>query len=215
VRAHSALREQLESLGVTVHENVGAARFVDPHNIETGSGLRSRRKVHPLHGRMSRRLPIPGFQLTSTHSDAWQLTASRRRCWSSFRGHGCAVASIFHAFGSWVQLFEAGRAYCQAKTRTSRRQLRPRFARRHSGARELRQHRVVREVAYGVRMNFSKDGVWQCRGCTGVVAWLGGQHADLNLAAAASRRTGAASSRSMNTCKRPPAHLCAGDITAA
>ena len=39
VRAHSSLREQIDSLGVTVHEQVGAARVVDPHTIETKGGL--------------------------------------------------------------------------------------------------------------------------------------------------------------------------------
>src|SRR5215470_6024784 len=39
VRMHSALREQIESLHVAIHENVGTARFVDPHTIETESGL--------------------------------------------------------------------------------------------------------------------------------------------------------------------------------
>src|SRR5215831_1716488 len=42
VRAHSALREQIDGLGVTVHEQAGRARFVDPHTIETESGLRLR-----------------------------------------------------------------------------------------------------------------------------------------------------------------------------
>jgi dihydrolipoamide dehydrogenase len=40
VRAHSALRGQIDSLGVTVYEQAGAARFADPHTIETKSGLR-------------------------------------------------------------------------------------------------------------------------------------------------------------------------------
>src|SRR5438309_8860095 len=30
-RAHSSLRQQIDSLGVTVHEHAGLARFVDPH----------------------------------------------------------------------------------------------------------------------------------------------------------------------------------------
>src|SRR5580765_3282318 len=42
VRAHSVLRPQIDSLGVTVHEQAGAARFADPHTIETESGLRLR-----------------------------------------------------------------------------------------------------------------------------------------------------------------------------
>src|SRR5512132_772367 len=42
VRAHSALRGQVDAAGVTVHEQVGAARFVDSHTIETERGLRLR-----------------------------------------------------------------------------------------------------------------------------------------------------------------------------
>src|SRR5258706_7816152 len=40
VRAHSTFRAQIDSVGVTVHERAGNARFVDPHTIETESGLR-------------------------------------------------------------------------------------------------------------------------------------------------------------------------------
>src|SRR3954452_9578963 len=40
VRAHSALRGQIDSVGVTVYERTGTARFVDLHTIETESGLR-------------------------------------------------------------------------------------------------------------------------------------------------------------------------------
>src|SRR5215831_12111595 len=39
VRAHSAFRKQIDSLGVTIHEQAGAARFTDPHTILTESGL--------------------------------------------------------------------------------------------------------------------------------------------------------------------------------
>src|SRR5947209_3304675 len=42
VDAHSALRQQVDTLGVTVHERVGTASFADPHTIETESGLRLR-----------------------------------------------------------------------------------------------------------------------------------------------------------------------------
>jgi pyruvate/2-oxoglutarate dehydrogenase complex dihydrolipoamide dehydrogenase (E3) component len=76
VRTHSSLRPQLDSLGVTVYENAGAARFANSRTIETESGLRLQGdKVILCTGGMSRRLPIPGFELTSTHSDAWRLTA--------------------------------------------------------------------------------------------------------------------------------------------
>jgi pyruvate/2-oxoglutarate dehydrogenase complex dihydrolipoamide dehydrogenase (E3) component len=40
VRGHSSFRKQIDSLGVTVHENASIARFTDEHSIETESGLR-------------------------------------------------------------------------------------------------------------------------------------------------------------------------------
>src|SRR6187455_341349 len=39
-RVHSTFRPQIDALGVTVHERVGTARFVDPHTIECNCGLR-------------------------------------------------------------------------------------------------------------------------------------------------------------------------------
>ena len=39
-RAHSSLFQQIRSLGVTVHEHAGVARFVDQHTVVTESGLR-------------------------------------------------------------------------------------------------------------------------------------------------------------------------------
>ena len=38
VRAHSSLRQQIDFVGVTVHEHAGAARFVNAHTIETRAG---------------------------------------------------------------------------------------------------------------------------------------------------------------------------------
>jgi pyruvate/2-oxoglutarate dehydrogenase complex dihydrolipoamide dehydrogenase (E3) component len=76
VRAHSSLRPQIDSLGVTVHEHAGVARFADEHTIETKSGLRLRaEKIIICTGGVSRRLSVPGFELTNTHSDAWGLTS--------------------------------------------------------------------------------------------------------------------------------------------
>jgi pyruvate/2-oxoglutarate dehydrogenase complex dihydrolipoamide dehydrogenase (E3) component len=42
VRAHSTWRQQIDALGVSVHEHAGIARFVDPHTIELANGLRLR-----------------------------------------------------------------------------------------------------------------------------------------------------------------------------
>src|SRR6516165_7842801 len=110
VRAHSSLRQQIDSLGVTVHQQAGQARFVDAHTVETKSGLRLQaEKFIVCTGGVSRRLPILGFELTSTHSDAWSLTSVPPSMLVVGAGAtGAQVASIFNAFGTRIQLFEAG-----------------------------------------------------------------------------------------------------------
>src|SRR4051812_15587815 len=76
VRTHSALRAQIDSLQVAVHEHAGAARFADSHTIETESGRRLQAKTIIIcTGGVSRPLCIPGFEWTATHSDAWSLSA--------------------------------------------------------------------------------------------------------------------------------------------
>ena len=111
VCAHSYLRGQLDSLGVTIHEKAGAARFVDPHTITTEHGLRLQaEKIIICTGGVNRKLPVPGFEFTSTHSDAWGLTSVPPSILVVGAGAtGVQVASIFNAFGSKIQLFEAGR----------------------------------------------------------------------------------------------------------
>jgi pyruvate/2-oxoglutarate dehydrogenase complex dihydrolipoamide dehydrogenase (E3) component len=110
VREHSTRREHLEKLGVMIHEKAGSASFVDPHTIETESGLRLHAdRIILSAGGTSRRLPIPGFEWTATHSDAWSLTAVPPSMIVVGAGAtGVQVASIFQAFGSKVQLFQAG-----------------------------------------------------------------------------------------------------------
>src|SRR6185295_5557464 len=72
VRARSTFRAQIDSLGVTVHEGAGNARLVDPHTVETESGLRLQAdKIIICTGGVSRQLSVPGAQFTATHSDAW------------------------------------------------------------------------------------------------------------------------------------------------
>ena len=109
VRAHAMFRAQIDAAGVTVHERAGVARFVDPHTVVTESGLKLRaEKIVICTGGSSRRLPIPGFELTATHSDAWSLTAIPPTMLVVGGGATAVqVASIFNAFGTRVQLFEA------------------------------------------------------------------------------------------------------------
>ena len=108
VRARSPLRERIDALGVTVYERVGAARLVDPHTIETERGPRLRaEKLIICTGGVSRRIAVPGFELT--RSDAWALTAVPASMLVVGAGStGVQIASMFHAFGTRVELFEAG-----------------------------------------------------------------------------------------------------------
>jgi dihydrolipoamide dehydrogenase len=189
VRAHSALRDQLETSGVTIHENAGAARFADQHIIETGSGLQLQAdRIVICTGGVSRRLPIPGFELTSTHSDAWRLTEVPPSMLVIGSGAtGVQVASIFNAFGSRIQLFEAGPRIVPSEDEDVSTAVAAAF--RASGM-------VVREnfgtiesferSPTGVRMNFSKDGQRGAAEAALAVVAVGwaANTADLNLAAA-------------------------------
>src|SRR6185436_18049148 len=74
VRACSTWRDQINSLGVSVYENSGGAQFLDAHTIATASGLKLQaEKVILCTGGTSRKLNVPGFEFTNTHSDAWSL----------------------------------------------------------------------------------------------------------------------------------------------
>jgi pyruvate/2-oxoglutarate dehydrogenase complex dihydrolipoamide dehydrogenase (E3) component len=189
VRSHSSLRPQIDSLGVTVHEQAGAARFVDAHTIETQQGERLQAdKIILCTGGVSRRLPIPGFELTSTHSDAWRLTSAPPSMLVVGGGAtGIQVASIFNAFGTRVQLFEAGPRILSTEDADIAAAAATAF--RESGI-------VVREnfgtiesferTPTGVRMNFTKDGKRDSAEAALVVVAVGwvADTAGLNLAAA-------------------------------
>jgi dihydrolipoamide dehydrogenase len=161
VRAHSALREQIDFLGAAVYEKAGVARFADPHTIETENGLRLQaEKVILCTGGVSRRLSVPGFELTATHSDAWSLTSVPPSILVIGGGAtGAQVASIFNAFGSRIQLFQAGPRILPTEDEEVSAKVAAAF--RESGI-------VVREgfgeiesfekTPNGVRMIFSKDG---------------------------------------------------------
>jgi dihydrolipoamide dehydrogenase len=161
VDVHIAVRQQIDARRVTLHEHAGAARFVDPHTIVTEAGLRLQAdKIIICTGGVSRRLSLPGFELTSTHSDAWGLSSVPPSMLVVGAGDtGLQVASIFNAFGSRVQLLEAGprvlpyadddvAAAVAAAFRVAGIAVQVNF-----GAIES-----FEKTATGVRMNFSKDG---------------------------------------------------------
>jgi dihydrolipoamide dehydrogenase len=161
VRAHSSLRQQIDALGVTVHEQAGAARFVDPHTIETEGGLRLQAdKFIICTGGVSRRLPVPGFELTSTHSDAWRLTSVPPSMLVIGAGAtGVQVASIFHAFGTRVQLFEAGPRIVPTEDADVSAAVAAAFRASGMGVREsFGAIESFEKAPTGVRMIFSKDG---------------------------------------------------------
>ena len=129
---------------------------------------------------MSRRLSVPGFELTATHSDAWGLTSVPPSMLVIGGGAtGVQVASIFNAFGSRVQLFQAGPRILPTEDEDVSAAVAAAF--RESGI-------VVREnfgaiesfekTPGGVRMVFSKDGSTGQRrgGARGRGGGLGGQH---------------------------------------
>lgn len=189
LREHSTHREQIERDGVTLYERSGTARFVDPHTIETETGLRLQAdNVILCAGGTNRRLPIPGFEWTATHSDAWSLTTVPPSMLVIGAGAtGVQVASIFQAFGSQVQLFEAGPRILPTEDEDVSAAVAAAF--RESGM-------VVREsfgtiesfekTPSGVRMVFSKDGTRNsAEAALAVIAvgWVA-DTSGLNLAAA-------------------------------
>src|SRR5262245_36210717 len=189
VRAHSSLRRQIDSLGVTVHEYAGAARFIDPHTVVTESGLRLQAdKIIICTGGVSRRLPIPGFELTSTHSDAWGLTAMPPSMLVIGAGAtGAQVASVFNAFGSRVQLFQAGPRILPTEDEDVSAAVAVAFRAAGMMVREdFGTIESFEKTADGVRMKFSKDGVRDSTEASVVVVAVGwvANTAELNLEAA-------------------------------
>jgi pyruvate/2-oxoglutarate dehydrogenase complex dihydrolipoamide dehydrogenase (E3) component len=110
VHSHTPFRADLERLGVTICEHAGNAHFVDSHTIECEGGMCLKGdKIILCAGGRSRKLSVPGSELTATHSDAWSLTSIPPSMLVIGAGAtGAQVASIFNAFGSQIHLYEAG-----------------------------------------------------------------------------------------------------------
>ena len=160
-RAHSSLRQQIDSLGVTVEEHAGVVRFTDQHTIETEGGLRLHaQKIIICTGGVSRRLPVPGSEFANTHSDAWSLTSVPPSMLVIGAGAtGVQVASIFNAFGSRIQLFQTGRRILPSEDEDVSAAVSAAF--RESGIVIQENFGTVEffeKTPTGVRMIFSKNG---------------------------------------------------------
>ena len=189
VGSHSSLRPQIDSLGVVVHEQAGAARFADEHTIETKSGLRLRaEKIIICTGGVSRRLSVPGFELTNTHSDAWGLTSVPPSMLVVGAGAtGVQVASIFNAFGSRIQLFQTGPRILPSEDEDVSAAVAAAFRSANIEVHEnIGAIEVFEKTPSGVRMIFSRDGVPDSAEATLAVVAVGwvADTAGLSLAAA-------------------------------
>jgi dihydrolipoamide dehydrogenase len=189
VRLHSALRAQIDSLQVAVHEHAGTARFADSHTVETESGLRLQgEKIIICAGGVSRRLSVPGFEFTATHSDAWILTSVPPSMLVIGGGAtGAQVASIFNAFGSRVELFEAGPRILASEDEDVSTVVAEAFRQAGIQVREnFGRIESFEKTSSGVRMIFSKNGARNSAEAALVVAAVGWEAntARLNLSTA-------------------------------
>jgi dihydrolipoamide dehydrogenase len=176
VREHALFAAQLETAGVKVYDNSGHARFVDAHTIETERGARiAGVQLILCTGGASRRLDIPGFELTATHSDAWSLTRIPPSMIVVGAGAtGAQVASIFNAFGTRVDLFQAGPRILATEDEDISAAVADAFRRAGMGVHEaFGAIERFEPVPEGVRMVFAKDGKRSSLAATLVVTAVG------------------------------------------
>ena len=189
VGRNSALRGQAEAVGVRICEGTGFVRFVDPHTVETVDGRRfAADRIILCVGGISRRLPVPGFELTATHSDAWSLTSVPLSILVIGSGAtGAQVASVFNAFGTQVQLFEAGPRILSTEEPAVSAAVAAAFRERgivvHEGFGAIQS---FEPSSAGVRMTWTKNGVTHDAEAAVVVVAVGwaANTAGLDLAAA-------------------------------
>lgn len=99
---------QLEQVGIDTFVGVGAARFINPEQIELPDGRRlTSAKFILCAGGRSRRLDFPGEELALSHSDIWTLSKlPKSLIVVGGAATGCQVASIMDAFGVKVSILE-------------------------------------------------------------------------------------------------------------
>ena len=176
VRTHSVLREDLQRAGVTIYEQAGTVRFIEPRVVESPNAPRLRSaSVIICTGGASRRLALPGFDLTCTHSDAWRLSSVPDSLLVIGAGAtGVQVASIFNAFGSRVTLFEAAPRILMSEDEQVAEVMST--ALQGSGLRILEDAGTIErfeQCPAGVRLIYSKSGAQQQIDATVVVVAVG------------------------------------------
>jgi pyruvate/2-oxoglutarate dehydrogenase complex dihydrolipoamide dehydrogenase (E3) component len=187
--AASSLRPQVEAAGAEICEHAGQATFEDSHTLSTPSqGWFRGKRIILCTGGISRRLPIPGFHITATHSDAWSLTAVPKSMIVVGAGAtGAQVASVFNAFGTRVQLFQAGERILPTEEPEVSAAVAEAFRASgievHEGFGRIES---FERTSDGVRLNYARDGVRRAAEAALVVAAVGwsAETTRLNLAAA-------------------------------
>jgi pyruvate/2-oxoglutarate dehydrogenase complex dihydrolipoamide dehydrogenase (E3) component len=162
VRDHSSFRALIDSVGVEVYENAGACHFINANTIESQNGVRLRADKFVLcTGGTSRRLTVPGAELTATHSDAWGLTEVPPTMLVIGAGAtGAQVASIFNAFGSGIQLFHSGPRILPTEDEEVSHAMKDAFQQAGIVVHEqFGEIESFEKTSSSVRMNFLKDGV--------------------------------------------------------
>jgi pyruvate/2-oxoglutarate dehydrogenase complex dihydrolipoamide dehydrogenase (E3) component len=126
---------------------------------ESGLTLQSD-KIILCTGGTSRKLLVPGAELTATHSDAWALTSVPQSIIVIGGGAtGAQVASVFNAFGSKIRLFQSGPRILPTEDEDVSRAVAAAF--RESGI-DVREDfgsiESFEKTPDGIRMHFSKNG---------------------------------------------------------
>jgi dihydrolipoamide dehydrogenase len=219
VSRRSSFRADIDRLGVTLLERAGNARFVDAHTIETARGARIQAEhVILCAGGMSRRPSVPGGELTATHSDAWSLTRVPQSMLVIGAGMtGAQVASIFHAFGCRVRLYQRAKRILPTEDEAISTAVAEHF--RSSGIEVTEDFGDIvsfERVSGAVRMNFSRGGVAhsdEAELAVLAIGWVADTEG-LNLSAAGVR-TDERGYVAVDACLRTsvPHVYAAGDIT--
>ena len=160
-RTHSSFQRLIDSLGVTLYKQAGAVHFTGSNTAEADGGLRlEANKFIICTGGVSRRLSVPGSELTATHSDAWSLQSLPPSILVIGAGAtGVQVASVFNAFGSQIQLFQRGPRILPTEDEEISAAVAKAFRKAGIVVREnFGEIESFQKTPDGVRMNFTKEG---------------------------------------------------------